>query len=162
MPSAIWPPLSLSRLTSDQPAGAFNVVPEPPRTVTWATITSLATAPAGTGIVTWLLPPEVLPVATLRSAIGPPGVGVAVGVGVADGLGVGVTRGVGVGLGVGPGVGVGVADGFGVGVTAGVGVGLGVGVGVGVVVGVGVGVAEPPAGWSATKAPMLTVLTPWS
>src|SRR5579863_5590909 len=92
MPSAIWPPVSLSRRTSDQPAGAVSVVAAPPRTVTWAIITSLATTPAGTGMVTRLLAAEVLPVATLRSAIVPPGpgVGVAVGTGVVVGAGVGL------------------------------------------------------------------------
>ena len=100
MPSAIWPPVSLSRRTSDQPAGAVSVVAAPPRTVTWAIITSLATTPAGTGMVTRLLAAEVLPVATLRSAIVPPGpgVGVAVGTGVVVGTGVDVGTGVGVGV----------------------------------------------------------------
>src|SRR5882724_3776255 len=146
MPSATWPPPSLSRLTSDQPAGAVKVVAAPPRTVTWAIITSLARTPAGTGIVTWLLAAEVLPVATPRTVIGPPGPGV----GVAVGAGVGVTVGTGVGVTVGPGVGV----------TVGAGVGVPMGIGEGVTVGAGVGVADPPAGWSATKAPMLTVLVP--
>src|SRR5579872_3214049 len=97
MPWVICRVVSLSRRTSDQPAGAVMAVPAPPRTVTWAIITSLATTPAGTGIVTWLLAPEVLPVATLRNAI-EPGTGVAVGVPV----GVAVTVTVGVGVGVGP------------------------------------------------------------
>src|SRR5579872_3543333 len=176
MPSAIWPPVSLSRRTSDQPAGAVSVVPAPPRTVTWAIITSLATTPAGTGMVTRLLAPEVLPVAILRKTIGwpPVGVGDAVGVGVGDAVGVGVGDAVGtgvgdavgvgvgdavgvgvgdaVGVGVGDAVGVGVGDAVGVGVGEAVGVGVGdaVGVGVGEAVGVGVGVADPGAGWSAT------------
>jgi len=49
-----------------------------------------------------------------------------------------------------------------VGVTVGTGVGVTVGIGEGVTVGAGVGVAYPPAGRSASKAPMLTVLVPCS
>ena len=124
--------VSLSRRICVHPAGALSAVDEPPRTAICATITSLAKTPAGTEIVTWSLAAEVLPVAMPRTAIDPPG----------------------------PGVGVAVGTGVLVAVGAGVGVAVGVGVGDGVFEGVGVGVADALAGWSATKAPMLTVLVP--
>src|SRR5580704_7634568 len=132
MPSAVLVP-RLSRLTSDQPAGGVKVVPVPPRTVTWAIITSLATAPVGTGIVTWLLVAEVLPIAKLRKTIGwpPPGVGDAVGTGVGDAVGTGVGEAVGIGVGDAVGTGVGDAVGTGVGDAVGTGVGDAVGTGVG-------------------------------
>ena len=181
-PSVISPVLSLSRRICVHPAGAVSAVDEPPRTVICATITSFTTAPDGTGIVTWLPPPEgVLAVARFLTAIGPgAGVGVPDGVGVGDavgtgegvgeitpvGIGLGVKLGVGLGEPVGTGVGedVGTGDGvdIGVGEDVGTGVGLLVATGVGVPVGTGVGVAEPAAGRSATCAPIFTVLVvPW-
>lgn len=112
--------LLLSRRTKVHPAGGVSVVPVPPRTPIWASITSLPCVPEGRFIVRLLLLTEVLPVDTLRSTI---------------------VAALGVGLGVAEKGG----DGDRVAVTIAVAVGVGVGVSVGVCFGVGVSVEVAPA-----------------
>src|SRR5262245_14330367 len=84
------PPGSASVSIMVHPTGGVSGLPAPPRTAICATIRSFGATPVGTGMVTWLLPPdEVLPVAFERSEMIPvPGVGVAVGDGVPPGVGV--------------------------------------------------------------------------